>query len=273
MTFFKGKTVFITGSSRGIGKAVGLRLANEGANIVVTGKTSEPHPKLEGTIHSAAEEMIKAGGHAIALNMDVRNEDEVVHAINEAGKTFGGIDILINNASAINMQDTERLEMKRFDLMHQVNVRGTYMTTKYAIPHLKGSDNPHVLNLSPPLNFDTKWFAPHLGYSMAKYGMSLCVLGMSEELKKYDIAVNALWPATTIATAAVQNLLGGAEVVRRSRKPEIVADAAYHILSKNSSEVTGRFFIDEDVLAEAGVKDFSPYAVEKGQDLIPDLFL
>jgi citronellol/citronellal dehydrogenase len=273
MTTFRNKTVFITGASRGIGKAIGLRLAREGANIVVTGKSDQPHPKLEGTIHSAAKEMIEAGGKAIAIAMDVRDEASVVHAVNEAAKTFGGIDVLVNNASAINLQDTEHLEMKRFDLMHQVNVRGTYMTSKYVVPHLKGSENPHILNLSPPLNFETKWFAPHLGYSMAKYGMSLCVLGMHEELKKYDIAVNALWPATTIATAAVRNLLGGEEVVKRSRTPEIVADAAFHVLKRNSSGVTGNFYIDEEVLAEEGVTDLSMYSVDKGSDLIPDFFL
>lgn len=270
---FKGKTVFITGASRGIGKAIGLRLAKEGANIIVTGKSSVPHPKLEGTIQSSAEEMIAAGGKAIAVEMDVRDEGSVVHAVNEAAKVFGGIDILINNASAINLQDTENLPMKRFDLMHQVNVRGTYMTSKYVIPHLKGSENPHILNLSPPLTFETKWFAPHLGYSMAKYGMSLCVLGMHEELRKYEIGVNALWPATTIATAAVRNLLGGEEVVKRSRTPEIVADAAYYVLRRNSVEATGNFYIDEEVLKEEGIDDLSGYNVVPGADLIPDFFL
>ncbi|MCB0481870.1 MAG: NAD(P)-dependent oxidoreductase [Flavobacteriales bacterium] len=273
MSYYKNKTVFITGATRGIGKAIGIRLASEGANIVVTGKSSVPHPKLEGTIHSSAEEMIKAGGNALAVEMDVRDEAQVVHAVNLAGKTFGGIDILINNASAINLQDTEHLEMKRFDLMHQVNVRGTYMTSKYCIPHLKGSENPHILNLSPPLNFEAKWFGPHLGYSMAKYGMSLCVLGMSEELKKYDIAVNALWPVTTIGTAAVRNLLGGEEIVRRSRKPQILADAAYYVLQKNSSKATGNYFTDEAVLAEAGIHDLDPYSIEPGSDLIPDFFI
>lgn len=273
MEFFKNKTVFITGASRGIGKAIGLRLAQEGANIVVTGKSDQPHPKLEGTIHSAAQEMVKAGGKALPLVLDVRSEESVAQAIDQAAAAFGGIDILINNASAINLQGTERLEMKRFDLMHQVNVRGTYMTSKYAIPHLKNSDNAHILNLSPPLNFETKWFAPHLGYSMAKYGMSLCVLGMHEELKKDNIAVNALWPATTIATAAVRNLLGGEEVVKRSRTPEIVADAAFHILKRNSTKATGNFYIDEDVLAEEGITDLSKYSVEQGSDLIPDFFL
>ena len=269
----KGKTVFITGSSRGIGKAIGLRMAKEGANIVVTGKSSVPHPKLKGTIHSSAEEMIAAGGHAIALEMDVRDEAQVVHAVNEAAKTFGGIDVLVNNASAINLQDTEHLPMKRFDLMHQVNVRGTFITSKYCIPHLKGSENPHIISLSPPLNFDPKWFGPHLGYSIAKYGMSLCVLGLSEELKKYDIAVNALWPATTIATAAVQNLLGGDEIVNRSRIPDIVADAAFHLIQRNSAETTGNYFIDEDLLKEAGVTDFTKYKVDPKADLIPDFFI
>lgn len=273
MSEFKNKTVFITGSTRGIGKAIGLRLAREGANIVVTGKSSVPNPKLEGTIQSSAQEMIDAGGNAIALELDVRDEGSVIHAINEAGKVFGGIDILVNNASAINLSGTEQLPMKRFDLMHQVNVRGTYMTSKYAIPHLKGSENPHILNLSPPLNFQAHWFSPHLGYSMAKYGMSLCVLGMADELKKYDIAVNALWPKTTIATAAVQNLLGGDEVVRRSRTPDIVADAAYHIFKRNSAEATGNFYIDEEVMIEEGITDLSGYSIEPGQELFPDFFL
>lgn len=274
MSHFKGKTVFITGSTRGIGKAIGLRLAKEGANIVVTGKSSVPHPKLPGTIHTTAQEMIDAGGNALAIEMDVRDEAQVVHAINHAAKTFGGLDVLINNASAINLSGTEQLPMKRFDLMHQVNVRGTYMASKYAIPHLKGSENPHILNLSPPLNFETQWFSPHLAYSMAKYGMSLCVLGMSDELKKYDIGVNALWPATTIATAAVQNLLGGEEVVRRSRTPEIVADAAYFILQRNSAQTTGNYFIDEEVLREEGINDLDHYRVEADSgDLFPDFFL
>lgn len=273
MTSFKNKTVFITGATRGIGKAIGLKLASEGANIVVTGKSSEPHPKLEGTIHSSAAEMIAAGGNSIAIEMDVRDEVQVVHAVNLAGKTFGGIDILINNASAINLQDTEHLEMKRFDLMHQVNVRGTYMTSKYCIPHLKGSENPHILNLSPPLNFEPKWFGPHLGYSMAKYGMSLCVLGMAEELKKYDIGVNALWPITTIGTAAVRNLLGGEEIVKRSRKPEILADAAYFILKRDSAKTTGNYFTDEEVLHSEGISDLSGYSIIEGSELIPDFFI
>ncbi|MBD79440.1 MAG: short chain dehydrogenase [Crocinitomicaceae bacterium] len=273
MQSFKNKTVFITGATRGIGKEIGLRLAKEGANIIVTGKSTKPHPKLEGTIHSSAEEMIEAGGKAIAFEMDIRDEGQVIHAINEGAKTFGGIDVLINNASAISLSDTERLEMKRFDLMHQVNTRGTYMASKYAIPHLKGSDNPHILNLSPPLNMAAHWFAPHVGYTMAKYGMSLCVLGMSEELKKYEIGVNALWPATTIATAAIQNLLGGDEVVKRSRKPGIVSEAAYYILGRNSATSTGNFFIDEEILKEEGITDLEQYKVNPGSELLRDLFL
>lgn len=270
---FKGKTVFITGSTRGIGKAIALRLASEGANIVITGKTVSPHPKLEGTIYDTAKEIESVGGSALALELDVRFEESVEQAIQATVSRFGGIDLLVNNASAINLSGTENLSMKRFDLMHQVNVRGTYMVSKYAVPHLRKAENPHILNLSPPLNFDAKWFAPHLGYSMAKYGMSLCVLGMSEELKQDKIAVNALWPRTTIATAAVRNLLGGEEIVKRSRKPEIVADAASYILAKNSSEVTGNFFIDEDVLLAEGIKDLSIYEVTPGADLIPDFFL
>lgn len=270
---FKNKTVFITGASRGIGKAIGLRLAAEGSNIIVTGKSSVPHPKLEGTIHTSVEEMIAAGGNAMAIEMDVRKEEEVANAMEMAAQKFGGIDVLINNASAINLRDTEHTEMKRFDLMHQVNTRGTFMSSKYAIPYLKKSENPHILNLSSPLNMDPQWFAPHVAYTMAKYGMSMCVLGMSEELKKYKIAVNALWPATTIATAAVQNLLGGDEVIKRSRKPEIVSEAAYHILKRDSANNTGNFYIDEEVLAEAGITDLEKYRIDPSVDLLKDLFL
>lgn len=270
---FKNKTVFITGASRGIGKAIGLKLAQAGANIVVTGKSVDPHPKLEGTIHSSAQEMKDAGGDGLAIEMDVRHEDQVKAALEQAAQHFGGIDILINNASAINLSDTQHLEMKRFDLMHQVNVRGTYMTSKFAIPFLKNAENPHILNLSPPLNFEPHWFGPHLGYSIAKYGMSLCVLGLAEELKPLKIGVNALWPKTVIATAAVRNLLGGEEVVKRSRKPEIVADAAFEILSKPSAETTGNYFIDEEILKEAGVSDFKHYNEVEGNELLPDFFI
>ncbi len=270
---FKNKTVFITGGARGIGKAIGLKLAAQGANIVITGKSTEPHPKLEGTIFTSAQEMRDAGGDGLGIGMDVRDENQVKSALEKAAAHFGGIDIVINNASAINLSDVQHLDMKRFDLMHQVNVRGTYMTSKFAIPFLKESDNPHILNLSPPLNFEPKWFGPHLGYSIAKYGMSLCVLGLAEELKPLGIGVNALWPKTVIATAAVRNLLGGEEVVKRSRKPQIVADAAFEILSKPSKETSGKYFIDEEVLKAAGVSDFSKYYEVPGNELLPDFFI
>lgn len=270
---FKNKTVFITGGARGIGKAIGLKLATQGANIVITGKSTEPHPKLEGTVFKSAQEMKVAGGDGLGIGMDVRFEDQVKNALEKAAEHFGGIDIVINNASAISLSDVQHLDMKRFDLMHQVNVRGTYMTSKFAIPYLKEADNPHILNLSPPLNFEPKWFGPHLGYSIAKYGMSLCVLGLAEELKPLGIGVNAIWPKTVIATAAVRNLLGGEEVIKRARMPEIVADAAFEILKKKSKETSGNYFIDEEVLKEAGVKNFDKYQQELGNELLPDFFI
>lgn len=270
---FKNKTVFITGASRGIGLAIALRLAREGANIVVAAKTTDPHPKLPGTIYSAAEEIEKAGGKALPLQLDIRYEEAVVEAVEKTVETFGGIDILINNASAISLTDTVNTEMKRYDLMHGVNTRGTFLCSKVCIPHLAKSDNPHILNLSPPLNMEARWFAPHVAYTIAKYGMSLCVLGMAEELKEKGIAVNALWPRTTIATAAVQNLLGGDQMVQMSRTPDIMGDAAYYILSRPSRETTGNFFIDEDVLAEAGITDLSGYAVNPAMPLMPDFFV
>lgn len=269
----KNKTVFITGGSRGIGKAIGKRLAQEGANIVIAAKTTEPHPKLEGTIFTAADEMVEAGGQALPIKVDIRNEDEVLAGFEKAVDRFGGIDIVINNASAISLTDTRSTKMSRYDLMHSVNVRGTFLTSKCAIPYLLKSDNPHILNLSPPLNFEEKWFAPHVAYSMAKYGMSLCVLGMAGEFKQDGIAVNALWPQTTIATAAVNNILGGEELMQCSRKPTIMADAAYEVLKRDSKECTGNFFIDEDVLAKTGVTDFTKYAVNPEKTLFPDLFV
>lgn len=269
----KNKTVFITGGSRGIGKAIGKRLAKEGANIVIAAKTTEPHPKLEGTIFTAADEMVEAGGQALPIKVDIRNEDEVLAGFEKAVDRFGGIDIVINNASAISLTDTRSTKMSRYDLMHSVNVRGTFLTSKCAIPYLLKSDNPHILNLSPPLNFEEKWFAPHVAYSMAKYGMSLCVLGMAGEFKQDGIAVNALWPQTTIATAAVNNILGGEELMQCSRKPTIMADAAYEVLKRDSKECTGNFFIDEDVLAKTGVTDFTKYAVNPEKTLFPDLFV
>ncbi|WP_027000857.1 SDR family oxidoreductase [Eisenibacter elegans] len=273
---FKGKTVFITGASRGIGKAIGLRLAREGANIVIAAKTAEPHPKLPGTIFSAAEEVEAAGGKALPLVVDVRDEQQVQEAVEKAVATFGGIDILVNNASAIQLTGTLETEMKRYDLMHQINTRGTFLTSQKCLPYLLKSENPHVLNLSPPLNMEERWFAPHVAYTMAKFGMSMCVLGMAGEYRKQGVAFNALWPLTTIATAAVQNLLGGEQMVSKSRTPEIMADAAYAIFSKNSRECTGNFFIDEHLLRAEGVTDFSKYAVTPGtkdQDLMPDFFV
>jgi citronellol/citronellal dehydrogenase len=272
-TSLTGKTVFITGGSRGIGKAIALRLAQEGANIAIAAKTAEPHPKLEGTIYSVAAEIEAIGAKALPLQADIRDEEGVKNAVAQTVETFGSIDILINNASAINLTPTESIEPKRFDLMHGINVRGTFFTCQACIPYLKKSSNGHILNLSPPLNLAPKWFAPHLAYTMSKYGMSMIVLGLAGELKKYRIGVNALWPRTTIATAAVQNLLGGDYIVQRSRKPTIVADAAYAVLKKNAAECTGNFFFDEDVLRDEGTTDFTPYAVNPEQPLMPDIFI
>ena len=272
----KGKTIFITGASRGIGKAIGLRAAQDGANIVVAAKTAEPHPKLEGTIYTAADEMREAGGQALACVVDIRSEEMVQDAVDKTITEFGGIDILINNASAISLTSTETTKMKRYDLMHSVNTRGTFLVSRLCVPHLKKADNPHVINLSPPLNMQAKWFAPHVAYTMAKYGMSMCVLGMAEEFRDDGIAFNALWPRTGIATAAIENLLGGDEMMQKSRKPEIMADAAHVILNKNSRDCTGNFFIDDEVLKEAGVTDFRQYQVDESlelNELMPDFFV
>jgi citronellol/citronellal dehydrogenase len=269
----QGRTIFITGASRGIGKAIGLRAARDGANVVVAAKTVEPHPKLPGTIHTAAEEMEEAGGRALACQMDIRFEEQVRDAVERAAETFGGIDILVNNASAIYLAGTLETPMKRFDLMHQINVRGTFLTSQVCLPYLKESSNPHILNLAPPIPEEPRWWAKHLAYTLAKVGMSHCVLGMAEELREDGVGVNALWPRTTIATAAVRNLLGGEEMVRRSRQPEILADAARAILVRDASECTGNFYIDEDVLAEEGVTDLAPYAVDPDAELATDLFL
>lgn len=271
---FNNKTVFITGASRGIGKAIALRLAKEGANIVVAAKTTEPHPKLEGTIYTAAEEITQmGGGKALPLQLDIRHEESIEEAVKAAAETFGGIDILINNASAINLSITEQTEAKRFDLMHGINTRGTFLMCKACIPHLKKASNPHILNLSPPLNMDARWFAPHMAYTISKYNMSMIIFGLAEELKKDKIAANALWPKTTIATAAVQNLLGGDFLMQRSRTPAIVADAAFYILQKPSTECTGNFFLDEDVLINEGITDLSGYAVNPAHKLMNDLFV
>ncbi len=269
----KNKTVLITGGSRGIGKAIALRLAREGANIAIAAKTTEPHPKLEGTIYTAAKEIEAAGGKALALQCDIRYEEQIQAAVDETVRAFGGIDILINNASAINLMPTEQTEPKRFDLMHGIQVRGTFFMCKACIPHLKKSTNAHILNLSPPLNLNSKWFAQHLAYTMSKYGMSMIVLGLAEELKEHKVAANALWPKTTIATAAVQNLLGGEVLMQMSRTPEIVADAAYYIVSKPSTVCTGNFFIDEEVLEKEGITDLKKYVVNAEQPLMKDIFL
>ena len=269
----KGKTLFITGASRGIGLAIALRAARDGANVAVAAKTAEPHPKLAGTIHSAAAEIERAGGKALPLVVDVRDEANVAAAARRCAEVFGGIDICINNASAINLAATEQIDMRRYDLIQQINTRGTFVTTRACLPFLKRAANPHVLTLSPPLDLSPRWFAPHLAYSLSKYGMSLCMLGMAEEYRADGIACNALWPRTTIATAAVEFALGGPEMMRRSRKPEIVADAAHVILTRPAREYTGRFFIDDSVLYEAGVRDFSAYSVEPGGRLLADLFI
>jgi citronellol/citronellal dehydrogenase len=272
----KGKTLFITGASRGIGKAIGLRAARDGANVVIAAKTAEAHPKLPGTIYSAKEEIEAAGGKALACIVDVRFEEQIHEAVKQAVATFGGIDILVNNASAISLTGTVDTPMKRYDLMHGVNTRGTFACSQACIPHLATSENAHILNISPPLNMEAKWFAPHVAYTMAKFGMSMCVLGMHEELRAQKIAVNALWPRTVINTAAVQNLLGGDATVRGSRKPDIMADAAYAILTRKSSEFTGNFCVDETILRESGVTDFSAYSMTPGMkdsELLPDYFL
>lgn len=272
----KNKTLFITGASRGIGKEIALKAARDGANIVVAAKTTEPHPKLPGTIYTAAEEIEKAGGKALPLVVDVRDENQVAAAVEKAAAHFGGIDILINNASAINLSGTLQVDMKRFDLMHQINFRGTFLCSKICVPYLKKAANPHVLNLAPPLSLNSRWFAPHLAYSMAKFGMSFCVLGMAEEFRNDNIAFNALWPRTAIATAAVQNHLGGDMTVRLSRTPQIMADAAYEIFNRSSRDCTGNFFIDDEVLAEAGVTDFRRYQVDTSLEvnqLLPDFFI
>jgi citronellol/citronellal dehydrogenase len=269
----KGKTLFITGASRGIGLAIALRAARDGASIAVAAKTAEPHPKLAGTIHTAAAEIERAGGKALPLVVDVRDEANVAAAVRQCAEAFGGIDICINNASAINLASTEQIDMRRYDLIQQINTRGTFVTTRACLPYLKRAANPHVLTLSPPLDLRPRWFAPHLAYSLSKYGMSLCMLGMAEEYRAAGIACNALWPRTTIATAAVEFALGGAAMMRRSRKPEIVADAAHVILTRPARECSGRFFIDDSVLYEAGVRDFSVYSVEPGGALLADLFI
>jgi citronellol/citronellal dehydrogenase len=273
METLKGKTLFITGGSRGIGLAIAVRAARDGANVAIAAKTAEPHPKLPGTIHTAAEAIEKAGGKALPILCDIRDDAQLAEAVENTARTFGGIDICVNNASAINLTPTPATDMKRFDLMHQINTRGTYLTSKLCLPYLAKAANPHILMLSPPLDMKAKWFAPHLAYSLAKFGMSLCVLGLAEELKTQGIAVNALWPRTTIATAAVANLLGGDRIMRASRTPEIVADAAHLIFSQDARGFTGRFCIDDSLLAEHGMTAFDGYRVDPSVDLMQDFFV
>jgi citronellol/citronellal dehydrogenase len=268
-----GKTLFITGASRGIGLAIGLRAARDGANIAIAAKTTTPHPKLAGTIYTAAEAIERAGGGALPLVVDVRDEAQVRDALDKTAEKFGGIDIAVNNASTIALTSVADTDMKRFDLMQQINARGTFMVSKWAIPYLEKAANPHILMLSPPLDMKEKWFAPHTGYSMAKFGMSMVVLGLAGELRGKGIAVNALWPRTVIATAAVQNLLGGDAMMGQARKPDIVVDAAYAVFAKPSREFTGHFLIDDTFLAENGVTDFDRYRVDPAQELAPDFFV
>jgi citronellol/citronellal dehydrogenase len=269
----KGKTLFITGASRGIGLAIALRAARDGANIAIAAKTTEPNPKLPGTIFTAAQEIEAAGGKALPLACDIRDEAQIAAAVAKTVEKFGGIDVLVNNASAIFLATTEAVPMKRYDLMHGINTRGTFACSQACIPHLRKASNPHILNISPPLNMEERWFAPHVAYTMAKFGMSMCVLGMAGELRGAGIAVNALWPRTTIATAAVKNLLGGEASIRGSRKPEIMADAAHVVLTKPARELTGKFLIDDEVLAGAGVTDLSSYAIDPAAPLLPDFFV
>jgi citronellol/citronellal dehydrogenase len=271
MSSLAGKTLFITGASRGIGKAIALRAAADGANVVIAAKTAEPHPKLPGTIFTAAAEIEAAGGKALPLVVDVRHDEQVFAAVAKAVETFGGIDVLVNNASAISLTGTLQTPMKRYDLMHQINLRGTYLCSQACLPHLLKASNPHVLNLAPPLDMSAKWFRNHVAYTMAKYGMSMCVLGMAEEFRG-KVAFNALWPRTGIATAAIE-MIGGQAMMKRSRKPEIMADAAHAILVRPHAECTGNFFVDEEVLRAEGVTDFTRYAVDPSVEPMLDFFL
>ena len=268
-----GKTLFITGASRGIGLAIAVRAARDGANIVIAAKTAEPNPKLPGTIYSAAAEIEAAGGKALPCIVDIRSEDQIQAAVAKAVATLGGIDILVNNASAIHLSGTLQTPMKRYDLMHQINTRGTFATSQACLPHLLKAKNPHILNLSPPLNMEARWFGPHVAYTMAKFGMSMCVLGMAEEFRDQGVAVNALWPRTTIATAAINNLLGGEAIMKGSRKPEIMADAAHYIFTRPSRSCTGNFFIDDEVMAAEGITNLDHYAYVPGETLMPDFFV
>jgi citronellol/citronellal dehydrogenase len=274
MTSLKNKTLFITGGSRGIGLAIAKRAARDGAKVAIAAKTSEPHPKLEGTIHSAAKEIQDAGGIALPIVCDIRDEQQVERAVGLTVSTFGGIDICINNASAISLTDTSATDMKRFDLMMGINTRGTFLVSKSCLPHLKRAANPHILMMSPPLDMHPRWFGGHVAYSIAKYGMSMCVLGMAEELKKDGIAVNALWPRTTIATAAIKNVLGGDKLMRMSRSADILADAAHLVFAQPSKTFTGNFLIDDTFLHDVGgITDFEPYRIDKSMPLAPDFFV
>lgn len=274
MASLKGKTLFVTGASRGIGLAIAKRAARDGANIAIAAKTSDPNPKLEGTIHSAAKEIEDAGGRALAIACDIRHEDEVQRAVDQTVAAFGGIDICVNNASAIFLTPIDRTEIKRFDLMFGVNARGTFLVSKTCLPHLRKAENPHILTLSPPLDMKPEWFSGHVAYSIAKYGMSLCVLGLADELRKDGIAVNALWPRTTIATAAVRNILGGDKLMRMSRSPEIVADAAHLVFQQAAKTFSGNFLIDDTFLhSVGGVTDFETYRIDPSMPLAPDFFV
>jgi citronellol/citronellal dehydrogenase len=267
------KTLFISGASRGIGLAIALRAARDGANVALIAKTAKPHPKLEGTVYTAAEQIEAAGGRALPIVGDIRDEEQVVSAVAQAVERFGGIDVCVNNASAINLSGTEALEMKRYDLMQDINTRGTFLVSKTCIPHLRAAENPHILTLSPPIGLEPRWLGPHIAYTLAKYGMSLCALGFAEELRETGIASNALWPRTLIATAAVQNLLGGDVAMARARRPELYADAAYAVVTRPSRECTGNTFLCEDVLAEEGVTDFGAYMYIEGGEPQVDLFV
>jgi citronellol/citronellal dehydrogenase len=269
----KDKTMFISGGSRGIGLAIATRAAQDGANVALIAKTAEPHPKLEGTVYTAAEQIEAAGGRALPIVGDIRDEEQVARAVERAVAEFGGVDICVNNASAINLSGTEDLEVKRYDLMQAINTRGTFVVSKACIPHLRKADNPHILTLSPPISLDRKWLRGHIGYTIAKYGMTLCALGFAEEFREDGIASNALWPRTLVATAAVQNLLGGDVAMARARRPEIYSDAAHAILTRPSRECTGNTFLCEDVLAEEGVTDLDAYAYIPGAELQVDLYV
>jgi citronellol/citronellal dehydrogenase len=273
MTTLEGRTLFVTGASRGIGLAIALRAARDGANVAIAAKTAEPHPKLEGTVYTAAKQIEAAGGKALPLVCDIRNEDQVASAVEQTAKHFGGIDVCVNNASAISLTPSTQTDMKRYDLMHGINARGTFLVSRNCIPHLRKGTNPHILMISPPLDMSAKWFAPHVAYSMAKFNMSIIALGLSGELRSDGIGVNTLWPRTTIATAAVKNLLGGDALMRRSRTPEIMGDAAHLILTRDARTFTGNFCIDDTLLYEHGVTDFEKYRVDKSVDLAPDFFV